>query len=91
MPNAYDRHQQYRSWITKAPLGLVLTGFGASLISASAVQKQSGAPPLQWIVGGTIALAVFNSGLSILADASKHRAHYERLRDAPNPPSPVPA
>ncbi len=81
MTNANDRQQQYRSWITKAPLALVLTGLGASLISEAAVAKQSGAPALHWVIKGTVALTVFNSGLSILADASKHRAHYERLRD----------
>jgi len=81
MKPAYDRDLQYRSWLTKAPLALVLTGLGASLISDAAISKQSGAPTLRWIVKGTLALTVFNSGLSILVDAGKHRAHYERLRD----------
>lgn len=88
--SAYNRDFQYRSWLTKAPLGLVLTGLGASMISAAAVSKHTGAPTLRWVAGGTIALTVFNSGLSILADASKHRAHYERLRDADKLTAPVP-
>ena len=81
--SAYNQEFQYRRWLIKAPLGLVLTGFGASLIGAATVRKQGGAPPAEWIAFGTVALTVFNSGLSILADAAKHRAHFERLRDAP--------
>ncbi|PPK85957.1 hypothetical protein CLV84_2870 [Neolewinella xylanilytica] len=80
--SANDKEMQYKSWLLKAPLGLVLTGFGASLIGAATVRKQSGAPTLHWVSFGTLALTVFNSGLSVLADAAKHRAHYERLRDA---------
>lgn len=83
--SAYDPAYQYRHWLIKAPLGLVLTGFGASLVSAAAIRKQAHAPTLEWVAYGTVALSVFNSGLSILADAAKHRAHYERLRDAPAP------
>jgi hypothetical protein len=90
MVSANDRDAQYRNWLTKAPLALVLTGLGASLISEAAVTKQSGAPALRWIAKGTLALTVFNSGLSILADAAKHRAHYERLRDADKSTHPVP-
>lgn len=74
--------KQYRSWLVKAPLGLVLTGLGASLIGEATVRKHSGTPASNWIGFGTLALTVFNSGLSILADAAKHRAHYERLREA---------
>ncbi|THH41951.1 hypothetical protein [Neolewinella litorea] len=73
--------QQYRNWLVKAPLGLVLTGLGASLISDAAITRYSGAPTLRWVGYGTLALTVFNSGLCILADAAKHRAHYERLRE----------
>ena len=81
-----DPGRQYRSWLIKAPLGLVLTGLGASLISDAAVRKYSGAPTLNWVTYGTVALTVFNSGLSILADAAKHRGHYERLtEEAPTP------
>ena len=75
-----DPARHYLSWLIKAPLALVLTGLGASLISDAAVRKHSGAPTSNWVAYGTLALTVFNSGLSILADAAKHRGHYERLR-----------
>lgn len=90
--SANDRNFQYTQWLVKAPLGLVLTGLGASLISEAAISKQAGTPTIKWVLGGTVALTVFNSGLSILADASKHRAHYERLRDTEldKHPAPVP-
>ncbi len=77
-----DPQRQYRAWLTKAPLGLVLTGLGACLVSEAAMRKFSGDPRRPWVAYGTIALTVFNSGLSILADAAKHRGHYERIRDA---------
>ncbi|WP_116105024.1 hypothetical protein [Lewinella sp. IMCC34191] len=80
--------QQYRNWLVKAPLGLVLTGLGASLIGEATVRKHRGTSTLGWVGFGTLALTVFNSGLSILADAAKHRAHYERLRDAEAPSRP---
>ncbi len=88
MSNALDQRQQYQHWLLKAPLGLLLTGFGAVLISEAAGKKFGGAPTARWVVAGTLALTVFNSGLSVLVDAGKHRAHYERLRaNSPVPPS----
>ncbi|WP_116124868.1 hypothetical protein [Lewinella sp. IMCC34183] len=81
--SANNSELQYRNWLIKAPLGLVLTGLGASLIGDVTARRHGGAPASTWIPYGTLALTVFNSGLSILADAAKHRAHYERLREAP--------
>ncbi len=91
--SANDLNYQYRKWLIKAPLGLVLTGFGAALISEAAMKKSGGAPTTGWVIAGTVALAVFNSGLSVLVDAGKHRAHFERLRDAgaPTPSSSTPS
>lgn len=42
--------------------------------------KYSGAALWDWFFYGTLALVVLNSGLCVLGDAVKHRAHYERLR-----------
>ena len=91
--SANDPHYQRRNWLIKAPLGLVLTGFGAALISEAAMKKYGGAPASRWVIAGTVALTVFNSGLSILVDAGKHRAHLERLRDTdlPTPPPSTPS
>ncbi len=72
---------QYRQWLIKAPLGLVIIGFGACLIAEAAMLKYGGAATLDWIAYGTIALIVFNSGLCVLGDAIKHRSHYERLKE----------
>lgn len=81
--SAYDMDFQYRRWLIKAPLGLLLTGFGACLIGEATVAKASGSSTARWVAGGTIALTVLNGGLSLLADASKHRNHFVRMRDAP--------
>ncbi len=77
-----DDQQHYNSWLIKAPLGLLLTGLGAVLVSEAAGKKFGGAPTTHWVMAGTVALTVFNSGLSVLVDAGKHRGHYERLRSA---------
>ena len=74
-----NARSQYRQWKWKAPLGLILTGLGASMISDAAVRRGAGSPPARWIPYGTLSLIIFNSGLSVLADAAKHRAHFERL------------
>jgi hypothetical protein len=80
---AYHRRQ----WKIKAPLGLVLIGLGVSLVSSAAVFKYDGAPTLEWVAYGTLALVVLNSGLSVLVRAGVHQAHYERLRDESTPPN----
>ncbi|MGB3546401.1 MAG: hypothetical protein WBA17_05475 [Saprospiraceae bacterium] len=72
---------QYRQWLEKAPLGLVIIGFGACLIAEAATKKAGGAKTATWLAEGTAALVVFNAGISIFGDAVKHRTHYERLRE----------
>ncbi len=68
----------YRKWLFRAPAGLVLIGFGACLIAEAAMDKYDGAPALHWVSYGTLALVVFNSGLSIFGDAVLQRCRYER-------------
>lgn len=71
-------NKYYRRWLLQAPLGLVLIGFGACLIAEAAMAKYSGAATLNWVGYGTIALVVFNSGLSVFGDAILQRVRYER-------------
>jgi peptidoglycan/LPS O-acetylase OafA/YrhL len=71
----------YRKWLLRAPLGLVLIGFGACLVAEAAMDKYDGAPTWEWVVYGTLALVVFNSGLSIFGDAILQRCRYERLSE----------
>jgi len=67
----------YRRWIIKAPLGLSLIGFGICLTLDAAFQKYNGADTWSWILYGTLALIVLNSGVSIFGDAVKHRVHLD--------------
>lgn len=76
-----DRRTYYRRWLLRAPIGLVLTGFGACLIAEAAMDKFEGAPTLHWVLYGTLALVVFNSGLSIFGDAILQRVRYESTRE----------
>jgi hypothetical protein len=73
-----NRH--YKKWLIRAPLGLVLVGLGACLIAEAAMSKYGGAPASYWVSYGTIALIVFNSGLSIFGDAILQRVRYERAQ-----------
>ncbi len=68
----------YRRWLVRAPLGLVLVGFGACLIAESAMLKYSGSPMWKWVLVGTCSLCVFNAGLSFFGDAILQRMRYER-------------
>jgi len=73
--------KHYRNWLIQAPVGLVLVGFGACLIAEAAILKANGADWTQWVLWGTIALSVFNAGLSIFGNAILERVRYERTRD----------
>ncbi len=76
--NSMNKH--YRNWLIQAPLGLVLVGFGACLIAESAMLKASGVAWPQWVLAGTVALSVFNAGLSIFGNSILERMRYERSR-----------
>jgi len=75
------KNKYYRRWLVQAPIGLVIIGFGASLISEAAMLKYSGASTWDWVSYGTIALIVFNSGISVFGGAILHRVRYENSRN----------
>ncbi|HKK75795.1 MAG TPA: hypothetical protein VJ953_12030 [Saprospiraceae bacterium] len=72
--------RHYRRWLIQAPTGLVLIGFGASLVAEAAMTKYSGASTWNWVAYGTIALIVLNSGLSLFGDSILHRVRYENAK-----------
>ena len=74
------KNKHYRNWLLQAPFGLVLIGFGASLIAEAAMYKASGAETWSWIGYGTLALVVFNSGISVFGGAILHRVRYENSK-----------
>ena len=71
----------HRKWLLKAPLGLVLIGFGVCLVAEGAMRKYGGAETWDWVLYGTLALAVLNAGVSVFGGAVVHRVHVERLRE----------
>jgi hypothetical protein len=73
--------QYYRAWLLRAPLGLVLVGLGLCLVVEAGFYKHSGVATWNWILAGTGALVVFNSGLCIFGDAILQRVRYERSQD----------
>ncbi|MFT5953810.1 MAG: putative Na+-dependent transporter [Cyclobacteriaceae bacterium] len=68
----------YRRWLIQAPIALTIIGLGACLIAEAAMLKAAQSPTLSWVGYGTIALIVFNSGISLFGDAILHRVRYER-------------
>jgi hypothetical protein len=69
--------KNYKNWLIKAPLGLVLVGLGACLIVEAGFLKHSGVATFDWVVAGTTALVIFNAGLCIFGDAILDRVRYE--------------
>lgn len=64
----------YTKWNQLAPIGLLLTGLGLSLLGDATHAKIKGRA---WFIRGTLGLIAFNAGLSIFGDAIKSRALYE--------------
>ena len=67
-----------RKWLIQAPLGLILIGAGACLLVEASLWKFQGFSFWEWFLGGTLALAFINGGLSVFGDAIVQRIKYER-------------
>ena len=59
-----------RRWLLQSVGGLLLTGAGLSLAIDAGFHKFSGKP---WVLYGTWALIVFQSGLCLVADSVRFR------------------
>lgn len=70
-------------WLVFAPSGLMVIGFGACLIQwATALQKE-GKPTAEWVGAGTLALGVFNAGISLFGRGVAESVLYQvREKDA---------
>ncbi len=75
-------NDNYRKWRLLAPLALLLTGTGTSLIGHANARKSRGQ---SWFWRGTLGLIVFNSGLVLLGESVKARALYEAEMDQHRP------
>lgn len=58
-----------KRWLTFAPLGLFLIGAGLSMAIDAGFYRMRGAATINWVLYGTSALIVFNSGLSFFGQA----------------------
>ncbi len=70
-------NKHYQKWDELAPRGLLLTGFGLSLLGQAIAAKIKGKGFFRWFITGTLALIAVNSGLSIFGEAIKNRTLYE--------------
>ena len=71
-------NDNYQKWRMLAPLALLLTGLGTSLIGHANTRKAQGR---SWFWRGTLGLIVFNSGLVLLGESVKARTLYEAEMD----------
>ena len=54
-----------KKWLIFAPAGLAVIGAGASMIHWAGSLKDQQVPTSKWLAAGTIALVVFNAGISL--------------------------
>lgn len=52
-------------WLLFSPLGLATIGAGASMVHWAGSLKDQQVPTRKWVVAGTAALVVLNTGLSL--------------------------
>lgn len=68
-------------WYGFAVSGLLLVGFGLSLLGEAIQQRVQQAPLGTWFAWGTLALLVFNTGLSLFGQAVICRWELLRQRE----------
>lgn len=75
--------ETFYRWLIEAVAGLLLIGFGLSLLGQSIIYKARGERARKWFWWGTASLIVVNAGICVFGDAVKQRVVY----DAARPPS----
>jgi hypothetical protein len=60
-------------WLFHSILGLLLFGFGLSLVGEAIIAKMTTSGDLWWVVYGTLALIVTNSGLCVFGQGVIYR------------------
>jgi hypothetical protein len=70
------KNKTMKRWLFFSIFGLVLTGFGLSLLGEAIIAKFKGEP---WFWIGTQALLVFNSGLSCVGQGVIERVKMLKL------------
>ncbi len=72
---------QYRKWMIYAVSGLLLIGFGVSLVGESILIKSQTDNFWVWGAWGTLALVVLNSGVSLFGQAVIERIKILKSED----------
>ena len=75
-------------WLLFAPLGLATIGAGASLVHWAGSLKDRQRPTGEWVGAGTLALVVFNAGISLFGRGVVEKVLHE-MRERPTA-TPVP-
>ena len=58
-----------KKWLIHAVGGILLMGFGLSLLGEATIMKMNDSPWLNWFATGTIALVLVFGGLSLFGQA----------------------
>lgn len=67
----------YQKWQRFAPLGLALSGLGATVTTHASILKGQQEPTRRWFITGTVGLCIFNAGIAVFGEAIKARVLYE--------------
>jgi hypothetical protein len=70
-----------RNWLILSISGLILIGFGLSLMGEALIRKYEATNWQDWFWLGTIALVVINSGISLFGKAITLRVRLDLLRN----------
>lgn len=69
-------------WLLFAPSGLLVIGFGTCLVQWASELKRDKRPTAEWVAAGTLALGVFNAGVSLFGRGVAESVLYQ-LREKP--------
>ncbi|WP_162417453.1 hypothetical protein [Cyclobacterium roseum] len=75
------REKVRKYWLMHAVGGLLLTGLGLSLFGEALIRKWENAAFWDWVIWGTLALLVFNAGISLVGQAVIYRVKMDNLAD----------
>jgi hypothetical protein len=69
-------------WLTFAPAGLMVIGLGTCLVQWASDKKRRNESTSEWVAAGTVALVVFNAGISLFGRGVAEGVMYE-LKEKP--------
>lgn len=69
-----------KKWLIYAVSGILLMGFGLSVLGSSSHAKFEGEPFFYWFLMGTGGLVLFFSGLSIFGQAVVYKGFLDKMK-----------